>query len=85
MIFSDINIGDVFVKMYGARSHYLCVGKSINIEKDQVIHFVHLLNIKYPQLPKSVRFEDLKDFKKIGNEDLSGIKQVLDTIKEKYI
>lgn len=85
MLFSDINIGDVFVKTYGSRSHYLCVGKSINIEEGQVINIVYLLNIKYQQLPKAIRFEDFKEFTKTGHEDLSEIKKVLDAIKEKYI
>ena len=85
MLFNDINIGDVFTKTYGPKSHYLCVGKSMNIEEGQVIHLVHLLNIKYRQLPESIRFENFKEFTKAGHEDLSGIKQVLDVIKEKYV
>jgi len=85
MLFNDINIGDVFVKIHGSKAHYLCVGKSINIEEGQVINIVHLLNIKYPQLPKAIRFEDFKEFTKAGHEDLSGIKQILDVIKEKYV
>lgn len=85
MEFKDINIGDVFVRLYGQRLAYLCIGKSIYVEENEVRYIVHMLNLKYLDIPISTSLDELDDFEKIGHEDLSKAIEIFNDIVKKYV